>query len=180
MTPAAACRLLAGRHRPRALTLRDLPAEGQEARSVRPPGLCPLHLWAFPGSCAWPWRMWMDGEGGNNLEGWFRSLISATHPLHCCHSAPQATLWSLGGRGLREVKGMTARLHTGGIKTLTQRGVKTYSGVCPDRRNMLYLQGVWTWFGYWLIQFDWTNVYRICAIGWAWFTFLALEDLTVV
>lgn len=54
MTSAAACRLLAGR-------LRDLPAEEQEAGSVRPARFCPLHLWTFPGSCVWPLGIGMDG-----------------------------------------------------------------------------------------------------------------------
>lgn len=66
MTSAAACRLLAGRHRPRALTFRDLPAEEQEAGSVRPPRFCPLHLWTFPGSWVWPLGIGMDG--GYNPE----------------------------------------------------------------------------------------------------------------
>lgn len=48
MTSAAACRLLAGRHRPKALTFRDLPAEEQEAGSVRPPRFLPSAPVGFP------------------------------------------------------------------------------------------------------------------------------------
>lgn len=68
-----------------------------------------------------------DGDGwggGNNPQDWFKSLTSATHPLHCDHSAPLAVLQSLMGRGFRELRGMTAGLHTRRTKKRIQTVMK--------------------------------------------------------
>lgn len=59
MTPAAACRLLAGRHRPKALTLRDLLQRGKRQGVSGHQGYalctCGLSQAAVPGLEGWGW-----------------------------------------------------------------------------------------------------------------------------